>query len=392
MMTKDCPDIGAWRAWLDHERIEHVAMDAHLEGCPGCRRLIADLRDDANAVRDIFAVLAPTRLPSPAEVAVAGERLGWRRAPRPTRGRLGVARITTAWRLAASSLAAVLALAAMVAFTPEGGSAAAAFLAQFRSQQVSAVELTPASQAEIVKVLTALGNLGTIQGPGGASSTRPAAVARAAEGQVQAVSLAQAGQTVGFTLLTPDPATLPAGVSRTPRVHVSPGSQVRFTFDKKKAQAHLQSIGRPEVSLPDKFDGATLVVSMPAAALLEYGGDQSKSELIIGEAGELVVDVQGNVSLPELRDFLLGLPGLPADVVGQLKQIQNWNDTLPIPIPIDHVHWQSVSFNGNQGLLLNDNTGVGSAAIWQANGHLFGVAGSIKATDLQRVANSLAVR
>ena len=114
--------------------------------------------------------------------------------------------------------------------------------------------------------------------------------------------------------------------------------------------------------------------------------------MIVVEAGELVVDVQGNVSLPEMRDFLLGLPGLPRTVVSQLKQIQNWNDTLPIPVPVDQVNWQSATINGNQALLLNDNSGAGSAAVWHANGHLYGVAGTLKANDLKRVADSLAVR
>ena len=144
------------------------------------------------------------------------------------------------------------------------------------------------------------------------------------------------------------------------------------------------------MSLPDKFDGATLVVSIPSAAILQYGDKSSRDALIIGEAGELVVDVEGGkVSLPEMRDFLLGLPGLPQSTVSQLKQIQNWNETLPIPIPVDKVNWQSTTFKGNQGLLLNDNSGVGSAAIWHANGHLYGVAGSLKATDLKRIADGL---
>jgi hypothetical protein len=147
------------------------------------------------------------------------------------------------------------------------------------------------------------------------------------------------------------------------------------------------------VSLPDKFNGASLSVSIPSAALLSYGsGGSSRDELIVAQAGELVVDVQGNVSLPEMRDFLLGLPGLPPTVVSQLKQIQSWNDTLPIPVPVDQVHWQPATINGSQGLLLKDNSGVGSAAVWHANHHLYGVAGTLKSDDLERVADSLAVR
>ena len=293
-----------------------------------------------------------------------------------------IARISTPWRVAASGLAAALVVSVVVAFSPGARTAAAAFLAQFRSQEVAAIEVTPQSQADIARTLGTLNNLGTVQG------TTPAAVRG---NEQRSVSLDEASREVGFALKTPDPAALPAGLSATPRVNVTPAFQERFTFSKAKAAAFYQSAGHPEVSLPDKFDGASLVVSIPATAMLQYGNDASREALVIGQAGEIVVDVQGNVSLDEMRDFLLGLPGLPPAAVAQLRQIRNWNDTLPIPVPVDKVHWQPASFpNGGQGLLLDDNSGVGSAAIWHQNGHLYGVAGSLKATDLKRVADSLA--
>jgi hypothetical protein len=51
------------------------------------------------------------------------------------------------------------------------------------------------------------------------------------------------------------------------------------------------------------------------------------------------------------------------------------------------VRWQRAPIQGNQGLLLNDNSGVGSAAIVQSGGHIYGWAGSLKASDLMNVAN-----
>jgi hypothetical protein len=39
--------------------------------------------------------------------------------------------------------------------------------------------------------------------------------------------------------------------------------------------------------------------------------------------------------------------------------------------------------------MLNDNTGLGSAVIWQHNGQILGVAGPMKATDLHKLAESL---
>ncbi len=398
----NCPDIGAWRAWLDQEEGPD-ALPQHLDDCPACRRLVAELQQDASDVGNVLAGLAPTRVPNPAEVAIARERLEWRRAQRTRSTQpkripglepvpMFFPQLSTRWRVAASAAAAAAVLVFVVAFTPAGNSAAAAFLAQFRSQQVSAIEVTPQSQAEMMRALSALGNLGTVQMPG-VDPSRPQTVARAAEAQSRTATLAEAAQTLGFTLLTPDPSTLPAGVDKTPTVHLTPASQAKFTFDKNKARSYFQTTGHPGVSLPDKFDGATLSVNIPPMALLNYGtGTSSKNDVVVGEAGELVVDVQGNVSLPELRDFLLGLPGLPPAVVSQLKQIQDWNNTLPIPVPVDQVNWQSATINGSQGLLLNDNSGVGSAALWHANGHLYGVAGTLKATDLKRIADSLAVR
>ena len=243
-----------------------------------------------------------------------------------------------------------------------------------------------------MNTLNSLGNLGTVKFPGGQNG-RPDVGARGAAEQVKTATLAEASQAIGFALETPDPAMLPTGFEKTPRVQVMPASQVRFTFDKAKASAYFNSTGHPEVSLPDKFDGATLVVSIPSAALLQYSGSGgAKEALIVGQAGEIVVDVEGKVSLDEMRDFLLGLPGLPPTVVSQLRRIKNWNQTLPIPIPVGQVNWQSTSFNGNQGLLLNDNSGVGSAAIWYRAGHMYGLAGSLKATELKRIADGLAVR
>jgi len=396
--TTPCPDLGAWRAWLDRVDSEEHLPDLadHLAHCAACQQQVAELRQNASVASDAMRAVSAATVPAAAEVAIARERLAWRQRvpvaaaaasePQPASGLLS--RISTSWRVAASGLAAALVLSFVVAFTPEGRTAAAGFLAQFRSQQVAAIEVSPQSQAEIARTLNSLSNLGTVRTPSGA--LRPGDLGRFDESAT--VTLDQASRQAGFRLLTPDPATLPPGVDRTPRVSTIPANEIRFTFDKAKASAHFRATGHPEVTLPDKFDGATLVISLPAAALLQYGARDSHQALVIGQSGELVVDVQGNVSLDELREFLLGLPGLPKETTDQLRLIRNWKQTLPLPIPADKINWKAENFNGGQGLLLNDNSGMGSAAIWQSGGHLFGVAGSMKATDLKRVADSLAAR
>jgi hypothetical protein len=382
-----CPEPGRWRAWLDNAD-GTGRFDSHLETCPDCQRVVADLRQDAVTASSAIAELPLVR-PTDTETAAARERLVWRqRVPAAARVSAPIARHWS-WglRAAGASVAAAVLVSAVVAFTPEGRTAAAGFLSQFRSRQVVAIEVSPQSQADISETLMTLSNLGTLEFPNGRreiGSTRGLGM----------VTVAEASREVGFPVQTPDPATLPASVDRTPRVQVIPANEIRFTFDKAKAQRYLESSGQPQVNLPDKFNGAKLIVSTPAAAMLEYSAKDTHQMLMIGQAGELVIDVQGQVTLDELRDFLLGMPGLPPETVRQLKQIRNWKEALPVPIRTDQIHWQPETFtkDNSRGLLLNDNTGVGSAAIWQSGGKLYGVAGSVKASELKRVADSLAVR
>ena len=389
-----CPDRGAWRAWLDGEAEDQPALDAHINTCAGCASVVHMLREDARFASTALACLAPHSDPSRTAVLDARQRVRGR-ATAPAGALVPVAlhvrrlpSIPPHWRVASSGLAAAVVISVLVALTPQGRAAASEFLSQFRSQQVAAVEVSPQSQAEIARTLSALSNMGTLEG------VTPSEIqARERAAQQREVTLAEASRAVGFAVKTPDPAQLPASLAGQPRILVTPAMHQRFTFDKVKADAYLQSTGHAGFVIPPQYDGATLEVSVPAAALLQYGDRSTpgRDALVIGQAGEITVDVQGKVSLAEMRDFLLSLPGLPPSIVPQLKSMTAWDKTLPIPVPIDRVHWTPVTFaDGGKGLLLDDNSGVGSAAVWQANGHLYGVAGSLRAHDLKRVADRFA--
>ena len=281
--------------------------------------------------------------------------------------------MTNRWRVATIAAASVVAIS-LATLTEPGQVATASFLSQFRSQRLavitvdSAIERGPFGQLERV---------GSIQGPG--------------KDRFENVStVAEAAQKVGFTLRQPDPATLPAGYDPKPTVRVTRTATWRFTFDTAKARAYFKEIGNTGMTIPDKFNGASLVVSVPSGAVLEYrraGGGEDR--LAVLQSGEISAGAEGGVSLEEMREFLLRLPGLPPETVRQLRNIQDWKNTLPIPIPADRVNWQDATIAGGPGLVLNDIGGVGSAAIWQRDGRIYGVAGTVRSADVQRVANGL---
>ena len=162
-----------------------------------------------------------------------------------------------------------------------------------------------------------------------------------------------------------------------------------MTFDRQKAREYFDSINRKDLSLPDRLHGSTLVVALPPIVMLEYATADNKPAVMIGQAREVQVGVEGGASLDEVRTFLLGLPDLPPEVARQLRSIQDWTSTLPIPVPVDKMTWQETKIAGADAYILNDNTGLGSGVIWQRDGRILGVAGPMKATDLRKVAESL---
>jgi hypothetical protein len=294
-----------------------------------------------------------------------------------------LARSSPRWRVAGGGLIAVLVLT-LVLGTSAGRGTAAEVLAEFRSERLAATSLSTGQIANIHETLSELKQLGTVQGIDTAPEMR------------RVDSIAEASQFVGFTVLEPDSAELPAGISGTPAsIRVAPAHEFRFTFEREKALTWYQSIGRGDVSLPERFDGATLVVTTPPGVLLEYRRADQPADgplgigLLIGQAGIVTAGTEGDVTLGELRDFLLELPGLSPETAQQLRAIDDWRTTLPIPLPAGRIDWERATIAGSSGLLLNDNTGLGSAALWQQDERIFAIAGAMKAREVQRVADTL---
>lgn len=381
-----CPDDGALRARIDAEPSDHpVDVGGHLSSCAACQERTAELRGTASYAVPALARLAPARLPTAAdtEAALATVRsradaaepaaapvtepvvvpIGSRRAAsrRPARLRRPV------------SAAAALTLALSVFGTPVGRSAASEFLAHFRTERFAAVAINE----QDVNALADLEHLGTVSGDLSAPDPE------------QVDSLATAGARVGFAVATPDPTRLPSGVRRTPEVMVSAPRQLRFTFDSEKAQQWVDQHGGKGKPLPDRFDGVSLVVSVPAAVALQYDAADGTPGLVVGQARSIEARAEGGVGFDELRRFLLDLPGLTAGTRAQLAAIGDWQTTLPLPLPAGQVHWKHTTVSGADGLLLGDNTGLGSAVLWQRDGRIYGVAGLAPAKVVQNVAVSL---
>jgi hypothetical protein len=394
-----CPDLGALRASLDDAAAGTPApLHDHVHACASCADTVAELQRNAELAAPAIALTAPDAPPSPAAVQAALTRFEQRRArlaaapalaaasaavpdPIPLPKRRRVARLGARARGVAAGLAAALVLAGLLV-TPGGRAAAAGFLAQFRSQRFEVVSVDPAQSTQVADVVGGLVKTGVFTGD---------ALQDSGLGEPEVVAgLAEASRIAGFAVPAVDPAVLPGGVGHTPeRVLVSPAREARITFDRDRALAYLRAHGRPAAQLPERYDGTQLVVQVPAAVVQQFAGRDGGPALLVGKAGTLGLTTEGGASLDELREVVLGLPGLPAETVAQLRSIQDWRTTLPLPVPTDQVRSRPATVHGAEALSFADQTGRLHALLWQRDGHIWGVAGVLGSDEAQDVADSL---
>ena len=396
-----CPDLGALRASIDAGDAAPAPLADHARACPSCSDVLAELQRNAELATSAIALTAPDPPPADATNAALAQ-FEQRRArltaaaaptapappaaaaapadPTPLRRRRRLPLGARA-RAVAAALVAALVLTGLVA-TPGGRAAAAGFLAQFRSQQLKVVSLDASQSNRIGAVVTGLVETGVFTGD---------ALDAKGLGEPKITSdLAEASRLAGFTVPGVDPSVLPRGVGRTPeRILVSQPHQTRITFHRDRALAYLAAHGRPDVELPERYDGTQLIVEVPGAVVQQFAGRDGGPALLVGKAGMLGVDAEGGATLEELRQVVLDLPGLPAETVAQVRNIDDWRSTLPLPVPTDEVRWRPATVGGAEALSFADQTGRLHALLWQRGGHIWGVAGVLGADEARDVADSL---
>lgn len=205
--------------------------------------------------------------------------------------------------------------------------------------------------------------------------------------------LATAARESGLVVLTPG--TLPAGTStRNARFGVMPRTTATYTFSAERTRQSAAAQGKTAPPMPANIDGSKLFIT-GGPAVVQYFEDAGASrvtagipKLIVAQGKPPVVRSDG-VTVDELLDYLLAQPGISPQLAAQLRAIKEPSSTLPIPIPVDLGSSKQVTVQGTSGIFVGDSTGLGSAVIWEKDGIVYGVAGTLTEAELMAVANSL---
>jgi hypothetical protein len=282
-------------------------------------------------------------------------------------------------------LAAIAAVLVALLLLPNSGALANQLLSLFSIQQFQPVQVTKQDvQSLSSRPIPTFQDLGTLQIQSDSLQTH------------DNLTQDQAAQMVNFPILVPH--TLPQGISGTPDFSVIGAGHGTFTFSANKARTFFMKNGYGNVSIPANLDGATYDVTTTAGVAISYG-NQTTTEFMIVEFPSPIVRATGSASLEELRDVALSIPGLPPQLVTQLKQIDLNSGVVPLPVP-SGIDSQSITVHGTQGLLFTKNISTtipqlkkfpaGSAVVWQTRGIIYAVGGTISDThQLVNTANSL---
>jgi hypothetical protein len=211
---------------------------------------------------------------------------------------------------------------------------------------------------------------------------------------------ATAARESGMTVLVPS--DLPAGVGA-PRYGVMSKTTATFTFSAEKTKQAAAAQKRTPPPMPANIDGSKLFITGGPAVVAYYGDNTSPTgatgatgaspftgmpKLIVAQGKPPVVQSDG-VTVEQLQSYLLAQPGISPQLAAQIRAIKDPSSTLPVPIPVDMATSKKVTVQGVEGIFVGDSTGLGSAVIWQKDGIVYGVAGTLTEQQVLAVANSL---
>jgi len=342
-----CFDEGILQAYLDGEFPEErqAEISSHLSVCERCRHELGEVR----ANNDFVAAQMSAFLDEGSRKHVTREEDF---SVKSRRFRKTISRYRKV--AAAAAVAAVF----LVAFSfPQVRSAAAEFLTVFRVEGVQTISINPEDLQNLEAALEEgmgkvdIDNFGRVEVDGKQETVK--------------VSYEEAKETVDFGLKAP----VFEGYGNPASWEVLKGYSVNLCLDVDNVNALLEALGSNSV-LPESLDGSNFSLQVPTAAAAKYtGGD---SVLFLIQARSPSITAPSGADVAAIREALLDIPALPADIKRQLRAVRDWQNTFLVP----NVGGSSeeVIVNGTQGVVIASQDS--HSLLWQQDGVVYMLTGS----------------
>ena len=145
------------------------------------------------------------------------------------------------------------------------------------------------------------------------------------------VTLEDAEEELGFRLAR---LTEPPDVLQTePEVWLTEADEATFTLDLPGVRNYIWALGGDGAMLPDSLEGAVFRVTMPQVGMLFYAAKENSDQGVrLFQTTSPTLAVPDGIDMDAIRDELLELDILPPELAAQLRAIEDWESTLPLPL------------------------------------------------------------
>ena len=190
------------------------------------------------------------------------------------------------------------------------------FLNLFRVQEVQTIQITqefldslPEPDAELIQ---------WVEEPSG-------------DGEAREVTLAEAEEALGFRLA--QLSDLPDILQADPKVMVTDAAEASFSIDLAVARNYIWALGGDGAILPDELEGAIFRVTMPQVAMLFYATQDNPDQGVrLLQTTSPTLATPSELDMDAIRTELLELSILPPELADQLRAVEDWEQTLLLPL------------------------------------------------------------
>ena len=334
----------------------------HVAACARCRALLGEFAADAALVG---AALPDLGEPDGMGIDDAWERFS--RAPQPAMPAGPPAATKRRRRTRRTPL--VAGAGALAILTGASVAAASNWLPIFRAEQVAPLEV---AQADLVR-LPELSDFGDLK------------IVRAVE--LRDVSSAEAAA-ARTGLSAPSVTRLPRGVVDEPQFKVARRAIAEYTFSAEQAAKAARDAGATPPTPPPGLDGSRYRLTAGPGVVGLWRSEQGLPGLVVARVVAPAASSEG-VPFAAAQDYLLRLPGLPADVARQLRAFVRDGATLPLVVPVERMTTRKTEIDGRPATVFARRDGTMSAVLWTQDGKLSIVAGTMSADEIEAVARDV---
>jgi hypothetical protein len=164
-------------------------------------------------------------------------------------------------------------------------------------------------------------------------------------------------------------APAPAGFSFA-SLSVNPQFTMEITLNTEKANNMLKMLGS-QVFFDDKINEKPFTVTFPRETETRFiSQEQNGLSFSYTVLNTPQLTAPQGVDLGELRTTLLQMPFIPQNIAMQLAQIEDWQNTIPLPYVEGDKNFTEVTVNGAKGVFQSNNSNTYGFIMWQKGGKM----------------------